>query len=77
MASPVENLDFVPLPDGHRAVAAILLVKTLDQDGLEGWSYRTTDGLTEEEMLGALVVRTEMAKQNLLAEFEEPDPEGD
>jgi hypothetical protein len=43
------------------ATEAFVLLKVLDADGDTGWSYRTTNRLNREEMLGALTVQVDVA----------------
>jgi hypothetical protein len=59
------------LPQSWTPVAAIVLVKCLDEDGEPTWAFRTSDGLNDEELLGALTVRLELLKQHLLELFED------
>lgn len=64
------GLKVVPLPEGWTGLAAIVLVKCLDDEGHSSWSFRVTDGLNEEELLGALTVRTDMLRRDLLESYE-------
>jgi hypothetical protein len=59
------------LPQSWTPVAAIVLVKCLDEDGEATWAFRTSDGLNDEELLGALTVRLELQKKYLLGLFGE------
>lgn len=72
-AAPSEQLlaglDFEPLPQGWTPVGAIVLVKCLDEQGSPSWSYRTTDGMNDEELLGALTVRQDILRKKLLSEY--------
>lgn len=58
-----------PLPEGWTAIAAVVLVKCFDEEGHSSWAFRTTDGLNEEELLGALTVRTDLLRRDLLKSF--------
>lgn len=58
-----------PLPESHTPLEAVLLVKTLDEEGAPSWAFRVTPGLNDEEMLGALVIRTELCRQELVSLF--------
>jgi hypothetical protein len=61
------------LPDGWTPLSAIVLVKCLDEDGHSSWAFRTTDGLNDEELLGALTIRTDLLRQELSAAFSTED----
>ncbi|MDP9396166.1 MAG: hypothetical protein M3Q27_18675 [Actinomycetota bacterium] len=62
-----------PLPEGWTPVAAIFLIKCLDKDGEPTWAFRMTDGLSEEELLGALTIRMELLKTDLLEQYNRSD----
>ncbi|PZG41995.1 hypothetical protein C1I98_20460 [Spongiactinospora gelatinilytica] len=61
----LNGLNVYPLPQGWTALAAIVLVKCLDEEGRSTWAFRTTDGLNDEELLGALTVRTDLLRHKL------------
>ncbi len=65
------GLTFEPLPEGWRPVEAFVLVKCLDEDGDPTWSQRVSEGINEEELLGALTVQTELWKQALIRDWDE------
>lgn len=54
-----------PLEEGWTPLASFNLVKCLDEDGDVSWSFRTSEALNLEELLGALVVQTEVLKMKL------------
>jgi hypothetical protein len=58
------------LPDGWTPVEALVLIKCLDEDGDPTWVYRTTAKPNREELLGALVVHTDLLRKELLGEWE-------
>ena len=58
-----------PLPEGWSPLEGIVLVKCLDEDGHPLWAFRTTAGLNDEELLGALTVRLELLRAELLEAF--------
>jgi hypothetical protein len=62
IGSVVPNLRIGPLPEGWTPVAGIVLVKCIDHEGDPTWAFRTTEGLNDEELLGALVVRTDLLR---------------
>ncbi|MEU9835813.1 hypothetical protein AB0D67_30120, partial [Streptosporangium sp. NPDC048047] len=51
------------------ATGAIVLVKCLDEEGHSSWAFRTTDGLSDEELLGALTVRTDLLRRKLYHDY--------
>ena len=59
-----------PLGEGEVPVSAFMVVKVLDEDGSPGWSFRTTEPMNNEEVLGALVIQVELLKRTLLADWE-------
>ena len=54
-----------PLPPGSTPLQAFVLVKSLDQDGQSAWSFRTSEPMNLEELLGALVVQVNVLKRKL------------
>lgn len=60
------GISIYPLPDRWTPLSAIVLVKCLDEDGDPTWALRRTSGLSDEELLGALVIRTELLRRYLL-----------
>jgi hypothetical protein len=64
--SPIGNLELEPLSEGWEAVGVVALIKCRDSNGNESWSFRTSEELSDEETLGALVVRTELARDWLV-----------
>ena len=52
---------------------AFVLVKCMDEDGDSSWSFRTTNPLNLEELLGALTVQVELVKRRLLNGWDEVD----
>ena len=47
---------------------AVVLVKCLDEDGSPTWAFRTTEGFSDEELLGALTVRQELQRKKLISD---------
>jgi hypothetical protein len=74
---PIERvlggLQIHPLPPGWTALEGIVLVKCLDEEGHASWAFRTTAGLNDEELLGALTVRTDLLRKELLESFQSED----
>jgi hypothetical protein len=56
------GFDIFALPSGWMPLEGVVLVKCLDDEGDLTWAFRTTAGLTDEELLGALVTRTELCR---------------
>jgi hypothetical protein len=61
------------LPEGCTPLEALVVIKILDDEGAPNWCYRTTQQLNREELLGALVVHTELLRQELVHEWHDPD----
>ena len=62
-----------PLPDGWTPVDALVLMKCLDETGRVTWLYRTTAVPNREELLGALMVHTDLLRKELVAEWDDED----
>jgi len=60
-----------PLEPGETAIEAFVLIKVLDADGDTGWSYRTTNRLNREELLGALIVQVDVLRKELRDEWDD------
>lgn len=54
------------LEPGATPLEAFLLIKLLDPEGEPTWSFRTTNELNLEELLGALLVQVEVLKKRLV-----------
>ena len=78
---PIEDvlggLEIHPLPRNWSALEGIVLVKCLDEEGGPSWAFRTTAGINDEELLGALTVRIEILKRELLADYSAEGPDED
>lgn len=70
---PVEQvlngLEVHPLEQGETALEAFVLLKVLDRDGDVTWSFRTTNRLSREELLGALIVQVDVLRKSLRDEW--------
>lgn len=53
------------LPDACVPIDAFVLIKALDADGRPTWAVRCSDGLNDEELLGALVVQVDLVRSRL------------
>ena len=73
VAEVMHGLRVHRLPRGWMPVAGIVLVKCLDEDGDPRWALRQTDLLNEEELLGALMVRTDLLRRDLVGDYR-PEP---
>ncbi len=60
-----------PLPEGWTPVEALVLMKCLNEDGHSVWVYRTTAVPNREELLGALIVHTDLLRKELADEWED------
>lgn len=77
IAQALSGLNIHPLPKDWTPLAAVVLVKCLDEDGSPTWGFRTTDGLNDEELLGALTIRKELLRRELLDAYGAFDSEED
>ncbi|UDY36285.1 hypothetical protein [Dermatobacter hominis] len=59
------------LDEGWTPLQAFVLVKSLDEDGDVAWSFRTSEPLNLEELLGALSVQVELLRQKLVQQWED------
>ena len=62
-----------PLDEGWTPLASFSLVKCLDGDGDVVWAFRTSEQFNLEELLGALVIQTELLKQKMLRAWDEDE----
>lgn len=67
----LHGLRIMPMPEGWTPLEGIALVKCIDEDGDTTWALRTTDGINDEELLGALVIRTDLLRRDLVRAFED------
>jgi len=67
------GLRILPLPEGWTPVDTVSMVKCLDEDGQVMWSVRSTPGMSMEEVLGALISRTDLLRKAILADYEPED----
>jgi hypothetical protein len=66
-------IEIHPLPEGWTPVDVFVLVKAIDETGLSTWSYRTSNPLNREELLGVLTVQRKILLNELAAEFYEDE----
>jgi hypothetical protein len=69
----LRGLEIHPLEPGETAVEAFVLIKVLDAEGDISWSYRTTNRLNREELLGALIVQVDVLRKELRDEWDDDD----
>ncbi|GLH96378.1 hypothetical protein Pa4123_16520 [Phytohabitans aurantiacus] len=73
MAEVLRGLEIHPLDPGETAIEAFVLIKLLDAQGETSWSYRTTNRLNREELLGALIVQADVLRKELRDEWDDTD----
>jgi hypothetical protein len=73
IAEVLQGLEIHPLETGWTAIEALVLMKCLDEEGHATWAYRTTHRLNREELLGALVVHTDVLRRELADEWRDDD----
>lgn len=61
------NFQVPPLLDGWTALDGIVLVKCLNAEGRPSWAFRETEGLNEEEIIGALTVQLDLMRERTKA----------
>ncbi len=66
----LRGLSVGDLPEGWTPLEAILIVKCLDESGASQWAWRSTGALTDREIIGALAVQLDIARQQAIQEFE-------
>lgn len=64
-----------PLLPGWTALEGIVLVKCLNADGRSSWAFRETEGLNDEELIGALTVQLDLAQKQVVEMYESEDDE--
>lgn len=70
IADVLKGLEVHPLEDGWTAMEAFVMVKCLDESGISTWSYRTTNKLNREELLGVLILQADLLRKELIEEWE-------
>jgi len=70
IAEALPGLEVHALEPGWSPLEAFVLIKCLDEEGDRAWSYRTTNRLNREELLGALVVHADLLRKELVEEWE-------
>ncbi|MDX6230729.1 MAG: hypothetical protein QOI76_4119 [Frankiales bacterium] len=73
IAQVLSGLEIHPLDEGSTPIEAFVLIKALDDDGSPTWAYRTTNRLNREELLGALIVQTDVLRKELRDEWDDTD----
>ncbi|MBB5789961.1 hypothetical protein [Jiangella mangrovi] len=71
VAQVLSGLEVHPLAQGETAIEAFVLIKVFDADGRPAWSYRTTNRLNREELLGALMVQVDVLRKELRDEWDD------
>jgi len=59
-----------PLDEGWTPLQAFVLVKSLDDEGDTAWSFRTSEPMNLEELLGALTVQVEVLRRKLVRQWD-------
>ena len=62
-----------PLDPDLSPTYAYVVIKSVDADGTDCWSYRTTSRLDEHELHGMLTMQTEIHRALLLEEWTDED----
>ncbi|MCO1580893.1 MULTISPECIES: hypothetical protein [unclassified Crossiella] len=67
----LRGLELFPLPDGWTPIEALAVVKCLDASGTPTWCTRRTAGINDEELLGTMVLQSELLKRDILSDWED------
>ncbi len=62
-----------PLDEGWTPLQAFVLIKALDEDGQTAWSFRTSEPMNLEELLGALTIQVDVLRRKLVRQWEDED----
>ena len=73
----LQGFELHPLDDAWTPLLAFVLIKSLDDCGEPKWSFRTSEPMNLEELLGALTVQVDVLKRLLLRQWEEDDDDED
>jgi hypothetical protein len=73
IAEVLSGLEIHPLDLGATVIEAFVLIKALDEDGSTTWAHRTTNRLNREELLGALIVQTDVLRKALRDEWDDAE----
>lgn len=49
------------------------MVKCLGEDGRPKWALRMTDGVNDEELLGALVIHVDLLRRDMLNDWKDEE----
>jgi len=75
-ADVLPGFEIHALDDGWTPLQAFVLIKSLDESGDNSWSYRTSEHLNLEELLGALTVQVDLLRRRLVNEWDEDHFDG-
>lgn len=76
IAEALPGFKLHPLEDGWTPLHAFVLVKALDDDGDSRWTFRTSEKLNLEELLGALTVQVDILRDKLMELWDEDEDPG-
>ncbi len=58
-----------PLGPSETAIEAFVLIKVRAADGEDTWSFRTSNALNRQELLGALIIQAKVLERDLVDEW--------
>jgi len=64
-----------PLLKGWTALDGVVLVKCLNEKGRSTWAFRETEGLNEEEVIGALTVQLDLMRERVKSQYYDDNDE--
>jgi hypothetical protein len=62
-----------PLAPAWTPLQVFVVIKSLDEDGRAAWSYRTSEQMNLEELLGVLTVQVELVRDRIVEEWVDLD----
>lgn len=74
LTAVLPGMVITPLPEDHVPLEAVFLVKVLDADGHPIWLSRYTSGLSQVEVIGALITQSDLERHDYREGWED---EGD
>lgn len=71
------NVEIEDVPEGDTVLELVGLVKTLDADGEVAWYVRCTEGVSDVEVMGALLMELDRRRYHKASTFlpQDDDPE--
>lgn len=65
------DIEIYPLPAGEKPVSVFVMVKCVDEAGVQSWWTRATTDFNQAEMLGSLISYTDNMRREQAAQWDE------